>query len=89
MEKFMSSHMDSKVNDNFLMWLNNIYRTHGEVKSTCGTFHDYLGMTFNLSEKGKVKVYMIDYMVEMVNDLSAKFKPYDTAHNPAAEDLFA
>jgi hypothetical protein len=41
-----SSHIDSKVNDNFLSWLNHRYGKHGEVKATRGKIHDYLGMTF-------------------------------------------
>ena len=46
----MSSHMDSKVNDNFLILLNKMYETHGEVKATCGTFQEYLVLKFDLSE---------------------------------------
>ena len=46
-------------------------------------------MTFDFSEKGKVKVDMINYMAAMVDDFSTKFKPDDTAPNPAAEDFFA
>ena len=68
-DDLMSSHVDSKVNDKFLIWLNKMYGTHDKVKSTLGTSHDYLGMTSNFSEKGKVKVDMIDYMDEMVDDL--------------------
>ena len=82
-DDLMSSHVDSKFNDTFSIWLNKMHGTHGEVKSTRGTVHDYLGMTFDLSEKWKVKVDMIDYMAAMVDDFSTKFKPDDTAQNPA------
>ena len=44
-------------------------------------------MTFAFSEKGKVKVDLIYYMDAMVDNFSTKFKPYDTAPKPAAEDL--
>ena len=30
----MSSHVDTKVNDNFKKWLNEMHGKHGEVKST-------------------------------------------------------
>ena len=80
----MSSHVDIKLNNKFLIWLNKIYGTHGEVKVTRGTVHNFLGMTSDLSEKGKVKVDIIDYMAAMVDGFSTKFKPYDTAPNPAA-----
>jgi hypothetical protein len=66
-----------------------MYGNHGKVTATCGGVHDYLGMTFDFSEKGKVKINMIDYMEAMVNDFSTTFKPNDTAPTPAAEDLFA
>ncbi len=51
-----SSHIDSRVNDLFLHWLNRMYGAHGEVKATRGNVHDYLGMTFDYSEPGKLKV---------------------------------
>ena len=85
----MSTHMDSKVNDKILILLKNMYGTHGKVKNICVTIHYYLGMTFDLSEKGKVKVDMIDYMSAMVDNFSTKFKPDDTEANPTAEDFFA
>ena len=87
-DDLMCSHMNSKVNTKFLKWLNNMYGTHGEVKATRGPIHDYLGMRFDFSEKGKVKIDMIDYMCAMVDEFSTKFKPTDTAPNPAADDLF-
>ena len=88
-DDLMSSHVNPAVNDEFLIWLNKKYGGYGKVKATRGHVHDYLGMTFDFSEKGKVKIDMIDYMCGMVDDFSTKFKPTDTAPNPAAEDLFA
>ena len=41
----MSSHIDSKINDEFLKWLNNKYGEFGEVTCTRGPVHDYLEMT--------------------------------------------
>ena len=42
----MSSHIDSKVNNKFLVWLNKIYGTLGKVKVVRGKEHEYLGMKF-------------------------------------------
>ena len=89
MEDLLSSHVDRKVNDKILMWLNKMYGNHGEVKATRGTVHDYLGMTSDFSEKGKVEVDMIDYMATMVDDFSTKFKLDDTTPDPTAEDFFS
>jgi hypothetical protein len=80
----MSSHKDSKVNDNFLSWLNNKYGVHGEVKATRGNKHDYLGMTLTFGEDGLI-VDMKDYnmLTEFPIDLANK-----TAPTPASDNLF-
>ena len=46
-------------------------------------------MTFDYSEKGKVKIDMIDYMASMIDDVSSELKSTGTAETPAADDLFA
>ena len=54
------SHVDKKVNTEFLKWLNKLYGEYGEVKATCGKIHDYLGMRLDFKTKGKVKVNMTE-----------------------------
>jgi len=88
-DDLMSSHKKAKVNDEFLKWLNKTYGKHGEVKATRGKIHDYLGMNFDFTEPGKVKIGMLDYVSSMVDDFSVHIGPNDTAPNPAAQDLFA
>jgi hypothetical protein len=88
-DDLMCSHMDAKVNDDFVKWLNKLYGNHGKVTVTRGDVHDYLGMTFDFSVTGKVMIDMIDYMESMVDDFSTEFKANETAPTPAAEDLFA
>jgi hypothetical protein len=41
-----------------------------EVKVTRGKIHDHVGMRFDFSEPGKVKVDMIDNVKEMLDDFS-------------------
>ena len=84
-----SSHMQSKVNDKFLKWLNEMYGSYGEVKATRGLKHEYLGMTFDYSLPGKVIADMSDYVKTMIGDFSIHFNSTDTAPTPALEDLFA
>ena len=84
-----SSHINPKVNDEFEGWLNGKYGNYGAVKVTRGPIHDYLGMTFDFSQPGKVSIDMIDYMKSMVEEFSVKLGPKDTAPTPAPEDLFA
>ena len=88
-DDLMSSHVDPKVNDEFLKWLNDMYGGYGKVKAMRGKIHDYLGMTFDFSEEGKVSVDMIDYMEAMVDDFPEKFSTCNTTPTPAADDLFA
>ena len=64
-----------------------MYGSYGEVKATRGPIHDYLGMRFDYSEPGKVKVDMIDYINAMVDDFTTTID--NTAPTPAAENLFA
>ena len=88
----MCSHINAKVNDMFLKWLNDKYGSYGEVKAVRGKVHDYLGMTFDFSQDGKVIIDMVDYMESMVDEFSVPFKPTHTAHtssNPADDDLFS
>jgi hypothetical protein len=62
-----SSHVNPKVNDDFLIWLE---KMHGDgirkVKATRGKRHDYSGMTLDYSTRGQVKVEMIDYINSMI-----------------------
>ena len=87
-DDIMSSHKDKVVNDEFHKWLDKKYGKYKKVKVTRGKIHDYLGMTFDFSEKGKVQVDMSDYIESMVNDFSVDFTEADKAATPAAEDLF-
>ncbi|MGC8532992.1 MAG: hypothetical protein ACP5M1_13235, partial [Acidiphilium sp.] len=82
-------HVDTKINDNFEKWLNKMYGAHGEVKTTRGKVHDYLGMVFDFSQEGQVKVDMVDYISNMVEEFPMNLKPTDTAPTPASEALFA
>ncbi len=49
----MPSHVNSKVNDEFGKWTNKMYGEFGDVKTTRGIVHEYLGMAFDFSEKRK------------------------------------
>jgi hypothetical protein len=81
-----SSHLVPRVNDLFLVWLNKMYGSHGEVTSTRGTSHDYLGMRFDYSVPGQVTIDMVDYMTKIVDEF-----PHDISKSvptPAAENIF-
>jgi len=78
---------DKRTNDQFLVWLNKKYGSHGPVKVTRGHIHEYLGMKFDFSKKGEVAIDMCDYVANMIDESSMKIGTA-TAPTPAANDLF-
>ena len=72
-DNLKSSHINPKVNDQFKKWLNKIYGGYGEVKTTRGNKHDYLGMTFKFMN-GEVKIDMIDYIEIMLKEFPLKLR---------------
>ena len=80
-----SSHVDPKVNDEFLKWLNKVYGSVGEVKGVRGHKHDYLAMDLNFSEKGVLQVDMRSYVKNMIKDFSGKVGKSSV---PWTENLF-
>ena len=85
-DDLMSSHVDSTVNDEFLKWMNEKYGKHGAVTATRGNIHEYLGMTFDFTNKGKVVISMAEYMSRLVDEFPHPITK--KAKSPAAEDLF-
>ena len=69
-----SSHVDPKVNDDFLKWLDKIYGDPkiAPVTATRGKIHDYLAMKLDFTTNGKLKVNMTEYVKGMVNDFPAE-----------------
>ncbi|KAI2506113.1 Reverse transcriptase (RNA-dependent DNA polymerase) [Fragilaria crotonensis] len=65
-----SSHVDPKVNDEFLEWLKKKYASDkiGEVKAVRGHRHDYLAMVLDYSSPGVLKLDMTKYVKTMVED---------------------
>ena len=81
-----SSPLSPRVNDLFLVWLNTLYGSHGEVTATRGKVHEYLGMKFDYSIPGQVTVNMVDYMTKSIEEF-----PYEinkTVPTPATENVF-
>ena len=50
--------------------------------------HDYLGMIFDYSTQGKVRVDMTKYMKKMVSNFEEKYVLNNTASMPASNNLF-
>jgi hypothetical protein len=69
-----SSHVDSKVNDQFLQWLEKMYVSDdiGHVKAICGNRHYYLAMILNFLIPGVLQVDMTPYVKFMIEEFPDK-----------------
>ena len=83
-----ASCVDSRFNDGLHEWLNKEYGTVSEVKVNRTKIHDYLGLTLDYSEKGKVKIDMRDYVKGMVSEFDQEDFKGPRVANPASENLF-
>jgi hypothetical protein len=75
-----SSHVDPKVNDQFLEWLQSKYASDqiGEVKAVRGHRHDYLAMVLDYSRPGVLQVDMTKYVKSMIEDFPLKLEGIGT-----------
>ena len=87
-DDIMSSHVDKKVNDKFLSWLDRNYGKLKPVSATRGKSHEYLGMTVDFNHDGKVKFRMEDYVQKMIDEYPVNLRSSDTAMTPASNTLF-
>jgi hypothetical protein len=65
------SHADPKVVDTILGLLQERYGKEAPLTVTRGKVHEYLGMTIDFWEDGKVKITMFDYIRNMLAELPA------------------
>ena len=86
-DNLMSSHVDSKVNNKFSMWLNKHCGKCSEAKATRGDTHDCPGMTFGFND-GKVEIDVVKHTVNVLKEFPVKFKETLENVTPAGGDLF-
>ena len=84
-----SSHVNSKVNDDFLNWLKKKYANDGvgKVTVTRGKRHVYLGLTLFFLGEGKLKIDMVDYINKMCEEFPERLDG-ETKY-PWTETLFS
>jgi hypothetical protein len=80
------SHVDPDVNTDVIKMIDHEFGKEAPITVTRGRIHDYLGMTLDYSERGKVKIKMIDYVEKMLTDLPDEMM--GEAPTPAANHLF-
>ena len=67
--------------------MNSKYGKYGEVKGLRGRYHDFLGINFDFRTPGKLKLDMIQYVRNMLDDFPIKFTKEDKTPTPAGNNL--
>ena len=83
-----SSHIDPKVNNEFLQRIKDTFGQLREVKTTQGPWHDYLGMTLDYSVPGQVSINMSHCVEKMVKALAQENLKGASVASPWNENLF-
>ena len=86
MDNLKISHEDPAVVTDIIRQLNDKYRKITPMVSTRGKDHEYLGMTINFSDTGKVKITMYDYVDKIINKLPTEM--ISESATPASNHLF-
>jgi hypothetical protein len=81
------SHVKQEVLENIAEKINDKYGQQTPIVIHRGKVHDYLGMTINFSEEGKVKFMMFDYVEGILEEVPADMMD-EAAVTPAALELF-
>ena len=87
-DDILLSHVDSQVNDDFVVWLQ---KTYGEIKdlsTTRGKKHKFLGMKLDFSEDGVCNLRQDSHVKDFIYSWPEKFKVTDKVSTAAALDLF-
>ena len=82
------SHVNSKHVDDFITWIKQTYGTIGEVKTTRGKVHQYLGMKLDYTVKRQVTIDMVDYVNKMISEFPEENLKGTRVTSPWSENLF-
>jgi hypothetical protein len=63
------SHVDPAVVSEIVGLLSAQFGKESPLTINCGKVHEYLGMTIDYTDNGKVKITMKDYIKSILNDL--------------------
>jgi hypothetical protein len=82
------SHVNKMYIDDFITWIKQAYGSIGEVKTTRGKIHEYLGMKLDYSVKRQVIIDMVDYVNKMITEFPDKDLKGVRVTSPWNENLF-
>ena len=85
----LSSHLNSKVNDEFAKWAQEKYGALKPVKVTRGKTHEFLGMTLDFSVKGECHVRQERHVSDIISNWPRILEQSNKkALTPAPKTLF-
>jgi hypothetical protein len=85
-DEFKISHRDQSVINEVLLDLNKQFgTTRKPLVATTGVIHDYLGITIDYSEKGKVMFTMYDYLEDILDEMPDDMN--GSAPTPASDNM--
>ena len=87
MDDLQSIHINPKVNDQFLQWIEDTLGQLSEVKMTQGLLNVYLGMTLDYSVPGQVSIDMSHYVKKMVKEFPQENLKGASVASPWNENL--
>ena len=87
-DDILSSHKNSKVNDEFLKELNDLYGKLKPCTSTRGKEHEFLGMTLKYKKNGTLEVRMDSHIEDFIDNCPNIDRNPGCVGTPAAKNLF-
>ena len=84
-DDLLSSHVNKKVNDNFLTWLQKTFGKYKPVTSKRGKIHEFLGMQLDFSVRNEVHIKQFGHVQDMVDSCPVKIKEDAAAPTPAGK----
>ena len=87
-DDLLMSHKHPHIVTLFIKKLEAVYGKRDPLTVTRGLVHEYLGMTFDLREKGEVALSQYDFVKKLYNELPDDMKEGRYRYTPAPEDLF-
>ena len=82
------SHVDEKVVTDVINRLSEVFGTIMPLFESRGKIYDYLGMTFDYTDVGKLIITMYDYIEGVINDAGEVYKTGAGSATPVPEHLF-
>ena len=87
-DDLLMAHKHAHIVTLFIKKLEQVYGKRDPLTITRGLIHEYLGMTFDLREKGEVALSQYDFVKKLYDELPDSMKQGRYRYTPAPESLF-